>query len=209
MTISSFRITKLAASSLRITKLAALGRASRSVPALVLGAASLTWAAVPTSQAGTGGALVLAVASACLVAGSARLAWARRPPGKPELFAKPLERAANHARSALAALPWETVAAVAIVVLEALHPARPWHTGVLAMVLTGYLLAVHRGEAYTSPHLALRRQAGALVLAGVSVVVLTGLACVPGATNGPLSPALEVLACAAALLAGAMAVVFQ
>jgi hypothetical protein len=195
--------------SSRGVRLGALERAARTVPALVLGAACISWAAVPTGQAGTGGALVLALAAACLAAGAARLTWARRPPGKLELFAKPLERAANHARAVLAAGPWETATAVAVVVLEALHPARPWHTGALAVALTGYLFSVHRGEAYTSSHLALRRQAGALVLAAGSIVVITGLASVPGATSGPLSAGLEVLACVAALVAGAMAMLPQ
>ncbi len=43
-------------------------------------------------------------------------------------------------------LPWAEIMSVAVLVLETLHKSRPWHTAVLAVALTGYLLAVHLAE---------------------------------------------------------------
>jgi hypothetical protein len=69
------------------------------------------------------------------------------------------------------ALPWGQVLIVAVLVLEALHPARPWHTAVLATLLLGFLVgcprprgvrtaaAVHRRG--RGPGLAVGRRGGA------------------------------------------------
>ena len=56
------------------------------------------------------------------------------------------ERYAGRLLALIRALPWAEFLLVALLALEALHRARPWHTGVLGLALLGYLLAVHLAE---------------------------------------------------------------
>jgi len=100
----------------------------------LLTAATIAWAAAPLSggSAGTLIALVVAVGSgaaslAGLVVGDAQI-------GSGAFDPLPVRVAADVAH-ALRVAPWSQTMIVAVLVLEVLHPARPWHTGVLAVAL--------------------------------------------------------------------------
>ena len=67
-------------------------------------------------------------------AGPAQLLRDARP-GRPAVLAQ------------LRQVPWAEGAVLAALVLEVLHPARPWHTAVLGVALLGYLLGTHLAEA--------------------------------------------------------------
>jgi hypothetical protein len=101
-------------------------------------------------------------------------------------------------------LPTAEVAAVAVLVLEAVHSSRPWHTGLLGAALLCYLIATHLAES-RSPVRVLRPQLPALA-AGLGLLILgVGAALVPAAAPGLASGLLRVLAAVAAIAAGALA----
>ena len=73
---------------------------------------------------------------------------------------------------------------MAVLVLETLHKSRPWHTAVLAVALTGYLLAVHLAE--TQASVSILRAQLPLLGAGVGLTALAvGAAALPGLAAGP------------------------
>jgi hypothetical protein len=87
--------------------------------------------------------------------------------------------------------------------LEILHPAHPWHTGVLGAILISWLLTVHIAESGTPPVSLLRRQAKVLA-AGACLLVLGACAAfLPGATSGG-GAALHVLAAIAVIAAAVL-----
>jgi hypothetical protein len=93
-----------------------------------------------------------------------------------------------------------TIAAAA---LEALHPAKAWHTGVLGVALLGYLFAVHLAETGAGPRV-LRPQLG-LLAAGVGLMALAvGAAALPTLPSGTASSVIRYAAIAAAVIAGAL-----
>ena len=86
--------------------------------------------------------------------------------------------------------------------LEALHPARPWHTVVLGVVVLAFLLALHLAENADRP--AILRPQLPLIAAGIGLAAVSaGAATLPAA--GPDSGWLAVLAGAAAALVAALA----
>jgi hypothetical protein len=99
---------------------------------------------------------------------------------------------------------WESGAVVATVLLEALHRSRPWHTGLLAVAVLCYLLAVQRAES-VSPLGLLRQQSRALVVSVALITATTGVAMAPSAGTGTLSAWLEIVAALAAVTAGGLA----
>jgi hypothetical protein len=170
----------------------------------LLTAATIAWAAAPLSggSAGTLIALVVAVGSgaaslAGLVIGDAQI-------GSGAFDPLPVRVAADVAH-ALRVVPWSQTMIVAVLVLEVLHPARPWHTGVLAVALLAVVLAAHLAETGSTPRAALGPQAPVLA-AGVGLTALAVAAvALPPLPAGPAATALRVLAVAAAVLAGALA----
>jgi hypothetical protein len=168
----------------------------------LLGATSIVWGAVPLPGTGAPGVLLLVVAAVCVAAGLLRLA--RKDTGRRERYMLPgaFTALAHSANDLLLRAGWETGAAVAVVVLEAMHPSRPWHTGLLAVVVTCYLLAVHQAES-AIPAGALKGQARVLLASLALVVVATAVAMVPASAAEP--GWLEILAALAAMTAGALA----
>ena len=77
---------------------------------------------------------------------------------------------------------WETGAAVSVVVLEALHPSQPWHTGLLAIAVVCYLLAVHQAES-AIPATVFRGQGRVLLASMTLVVVATAVAMIPASST--------------------------
>ncbi len=178
--------------------------ASRRAPVL-LGAGCVAWAAVPLIRTGYSD-LAVCLAIAGVAAGTLRLALAAiAVPEQTHLLT-----AATHLRvrllSILRLVPWEEGALVAVLWLEVLHPARPWHTAVLGAALIAYLLATHLAESGASPAV-LRPQvrflaigAGLLAL-GAGAGAATLIAAGPGAGS-----ALLRLVAAGALIAAAVLV---
>jgi hypothetical protein len=168
--------------------------------ACLLGAACVVWAAVPL--AGTGWAnLALFVAICGVFAGVLRLALAGIPlPENSFLLPTPL-RAWIRFLETLRLLPWEEGSVIAIVWLEVLHPARPWHTAMLGAVLVAYLLAVHLAES-GAPAETLRPQARVLAIGAGLLALGAAAGMLPAAGPGPGSALLRLVA-AAALIAAA------
>lgn len=173
----------------------------------LLSAGAVTWAALPMAGATAGARPVLAVAVCCAALSlgqladrirSARLGPAPRQPDAYVTYAvRQWRSAVGVARNA----PWAQATIVAVVALEALHPARPWHTAVLGAVLLGYLLALHLSESGDRPS-ALRHQL-ALAAAGVGLAALSAAAALlPAASTG--SGWLSVAAALAAVAAAAL-----
>ena len=168
----------------------------------LLGVTCTVWAAVPFHETGAPGVVLLLVAGVCVAAGVLRLA--RKDTGRGERYMLPgaFTALAHSANDLLLRAGWETGAAVAVVVLEAMHPSRAWHTGLLAALVTCYLLAVHQAES-AIPAYALKGQARVLLTSLALVVVATAVAMVPASATE--SGWLEILAALAAMAAGALA----
>lgn len=176
----------------------------RVLPVPLAGAAATAWAAVPTGRAGGWGMFLLVVACLAVAAGTARVAFLSRPRAPGLLLPGVLDRLGEWLSTLVRGLEWEVVASVSLVVLEVLHPSRPWHTGVLGLLVTIYLLAVRRAEAVVAQG-ALRSQAR-LAGAGLALLALVaGLALLPTGGGGTVSACLEVVGALAAVAAAAMA----
>ena len=176
------------------------GAAATRVAPVLLGAGCIVWAAVPPAHSGYAGfALFLAILG--VAAGVLRLALATVPePEESYLLSGPV-RAWLKFLGTLRLVPWEEGALVAILWLEVLHPARPWHTAVLGVALIGYLLATHLAESGASPE-ALRPQIRVLA-AGAGLLALgAGAGMIPAVGPGPGSALLRLVA-AGALIASA------
>jgi hypothetical protein len=167
--------------------------------AVLLGAGCVVWAAVPVHSGYAGFALFLAILG--VAAGALRLALAAVPePEDNYLLPVPL-RAWLKFLETLRLVPWEEGALIAILWLEVLHPARPWHTAVLGAALIGYLLATHLAESGASPE-ALRPQVRVLAVGAGLIALGAGAGMVPAVGAGAGSALLRLVA-AGALIAAA------
>lgn len=163
--------------------------------AAALAAGCVSWAAYPVHGGGPGTEVALIVAVATAPLSVIRLAMAGLPRLTAPFLASAARQAADAAAEAISAIPWAEGMLVAVLGLEALHRARPWHTGVLGLALLGYLFAVHLAETRARP-LVLRGQLP-LLAAGLGLLALAvGAAALPGHPSG-----------AAALLATAVTIV--
>jgi hypothetical protein len=162
--------------------------------------AVIGWAATPL-QSGFGARLVLAIA-VCGGAGNLLqlgLAAVRGGGADDQSGGQLAARL-----TAAAMLPWAEVLTIAVLVLEALHPARPWHTALLGVAVLGYLFAVHLTETGQRPD-SLRPQLPVLA-AGLALLSLaTGAAALPAASSGIASGLIRSLAIVAAVLAAGLA----
>ncbi len=163
------------------------------VSALVLGVASVAWAAVPLRAAGWQ-SIALTVAAACVAAGSLRLALLEAPEPQEAYFLSLPERTWYRFLLSIRTLAWEEIGCVAMLWLEVLHPSRAWHTAILGAALIAWLLAVHIAESGVAPAVLLRRQGRVLVL-GLALLALGAAASLlPTASSGAGATALQVLA---------------
>jgi hypothetical protein len=176
----------VAPAALRLTTIAA---------AILLAAAAIGWAAFPLhgGRGGTRVALVAAIITAAL--SIARLATIDVPPLSAPGLATLSQRLLERLLEALESVPWAEGMVLAVLVLEALHAARAWHTALLGLALLGYLFAVHLAETHAGP--AVLRGQLPLIAAGLGLMGLAvGAAALPGLPTGTAS-----------LLAGAGSVV--
>ena len=169
----------------------------------LLAVVMITWAVVPASGGGPGTRAALIVAVICAVASVGRLAIGEDP-----VSSSPFDpfhvRFTNTTAGVLHALPWAECLIVAVLALEALHHARPWHTAVLGVALLAYVLAVHLAQARTSPS-ALAGQVP-VIAAGVGLLALAvGAAALPRLHAGAGSEVLRIVAVVAAVLVGGLA----
>lgn len=181
----------------------ALTRARGPAAAALLAAVAIAWAALPVAGARPGTRLALIAAVICAAASLIRLALGDAEIGG-DAFDAVLVRLAAYLASVVRALPWSEAMIIVILVLEALHQSRPWHTGVLGVALLAYLFAAHLAETRT-PAGALAPQLP-VIAAGLGLLVLAvGAAELPRLHAGPASELLRVLAVIAAVIAGALA----
>jgi hypothetical protein len=101
-------------------------------------------------------------------------------------------------------VPWEEGALIAVLWLEVLHPARPWHTAVLGAALIAYLLATHLAESDASPGV-FRPQVRFLAIGAGLLALGAAAGAVPAAGPGVVSVLLRLVA-AGALIAAAVLV---
>jgi hypothetical protein len=171
--------------------------------ALLFGAACVAWATAPVVHVGWGN-LALALAIAGVAASSLRLFLAEVPHPEDEYFLPLPARAWLFFLRVLRVPPWEEIAVAAIVWLEVLHPARPWHTAALGAVAVAYLLTVHVAESGAAPGRLLRGQAKVLIAGACLLAIGAGIAMLPATGPGAASALLRVLAAAAVIAAAAL-----
>jgi hypothetical protein len=173
----------------------------------LLGAACVAWAAVPTGLAGRAAPALTVLATCCLAGGLVQLATVAVVPPGPGAYPGPLTRVGLWGLDWLRRLPWAEAVVLGALALEALHPARPWHTGVLGVALIAYLLATHLAESAGAPSEAtavLRGQAPVLA-AGLGLLVLAAAsALLPSAGTGLPGGWLRAAAAVAAVIACAL-----
>ena len=168
--------------------------------AVLLGAGSLIWAALPAVHRGYAG-FALTVAIAGVTAGGVRLALAAVPVPEESYWPSPGVRAWRTFLDVVRQVPWEEGAVIGIAWLEVQHPSRPWHTAVLGAGLIAYLLIVHLAES-DAPLATLRPQARVLGLGAVLLALGAGAGMLPTAGPGAGSALLRLVA-AGALIAAA------
>jgi hypothetical protein len=160
----------------------------------LLAAAAIAWAALPllADRPAAPIALIAAICTAALSVG--RLALGDTERGSSGLVTT-MDRILDRLLQYLTAAQWPELMLVAVLILEALHPATPWHTAVLGLALLAFLFAVHLAETRATP--AVLRGQLPLIAAGVGLMALSvGAAALPG-----------VSVTAASLLAGAGTVI--
>jgi hypothetical protein len=170
--------------------------------ACLLAVAGLLWAALP-ARASELARVIVFVAACCVALSGLRLLVGWLPLPENRFLASAPMRAWLWLHDLLQIPPWEDAAVVAIIWLEVLHPARPWHTALLGVLLAAYLLVTHLAES-GAPLRALRPQARILALGGCLLAV-AALAATTGPVPGAGGSLLRVLAAVAAVAAAALA----
>jgi hypothetical protein len=178
----------------------ALRGAASLLGAGLIGAGCVAWAAAPLPHQGVAGfALFLAILG--VAAGVLRLALAAVPVPEDNYLLSAGLRGWLRFLEILRLVPWEEGALAAILWLEVLHPARPWHTAVLGAALIAYLLTTHLAESDTSVQ-ALRPQVRVLAIGAGLLALGAGAAMLPALGPGAGSALLRLVA-AGALIAAA------
>jgi hypothetical protein len=185
-----------------VTRAAGRGAALLAGPGL-LGAGCAVWAAVPLIHARYL-TIALALASLGVVAGALRLALAEIAVPEDTYLQTAAVQFWIRALKVVRQVPWEEGALVAVLWLEVLHPARPWHTAVLGAGLIAYLLATHLAESGDSPGV-LRPQVRVLAL-GAGLLALGAGAGMVAATGPGAGSALLRLVAAGTLITAAVLV---
>jgi hypothetical protein len=177
---------------------------SRVLATALLAAGVILWSAWPLSggSAGTQVTLVIAIATGAM--SIAQLAIIATVGRRADGFGA-ADRLAHLLVSLVKMLPWAEIVTVAVLVLETLHKSRPWHTAVLAVALTCYLLAVHLAETEASASV-LRAQLP-LLGAGVGLLALAvGAAALPGLAAGPGTTFIRTAAVVLAAIVAGLAI---
>ena len=164
----------------------------------------ILWSAFPISAGRAGTRPALAAAIVAGVMSIAQLAAAAIGNRESSGFAV-RDQAAQWLTGLVKILPWAELLIVAVLVLEALHASRPWHTAVLAVALTGYVLAVHLTE--TRAGASVLRAQLPLLCAGIALTALSvGAAALPQFMAGTADAAIRIVVLVAAVVAVGLAV---
>jgi hypothetical protein len=164
----------------------------------------ILWSAFPlsTGRAGTRPALAAAIVAG--VMSIAQLAAAAIGDRDPDGFGA-VDQAARLLTGLVKILPWPELVVIAVVVLEALHASRPpWHTAVLGVALTGYVLAVHLTE--TRAGAGVLRAQLPLLGAGIALTALSvGAAALPHFMAGTADATIRIVVLIVAVVAVGLA----
>jgi hypothetical protein len=170
-----------------------------------LAAAVTAWSALPLHTGGAGTRVALIFTIAATVLSMARLAVAAVPPLADRELATLPERLAEGVLDLLRTAQWAEGVIVGALVLEALHPSRPWHTALLGVALLAYLLAIHLAETRTRPG-ALRAQLPIIAAGCGLLAVAVGVAYLPALPSGASSVLILSVAIIATVVIAAMSV---
>jgi len=184
-----------------VTRAAGRGVALLAGPGL-LGAGCVVWAAVPLIHARYQ-TIALALASLGVVAGALRLALAEIAVPEDTYLQTAAVQFWIRALKVVRQVPWEEGTLVAVLWLEVLHPARPWHTAMLGAGLIAYLLATHLAESGASPGV-LRPQVRVLALGAGLLALGAGAGMVAAAGPGAGSALLRLVAAGALITAAVL-----
>jgi hypothetical protein len=178
-------------------------RARQTAAAGLLAAACVAWSALPVERSVRFfGTPVLVAAVGCAVLSTVRLAVGAEH-SYPAGYRSVPGRVGLALLAGLRATPWADGMVVTVLVLEAMHAARPYHTALLAVALLGYLFATHLAESGARPGTA--AQQWPLIAAGLGLLVIaTGAVLLP-VPAGQASGWLSALAVIAAIVAGGLA----
>ncbi len=174
--------------------------------AAVLAAGVIFWAAFPLS-ASTGMRLTLVVAVVGGVMSIAQLAATALSPRETDVLPafSIAERLAQQLVTLVKALPWAELMTVATVGLEALHRGRAWHTAILGIALTSYLLSVHLAETSASARV-LRGQLPLLGIGAGLTALSVGAAALPGFPPGSAGAVVRIAVSIVAVVAVGLAI---
>jgi hypothetical protein len=170
-----------------------------------LAAAVTVWAALPlrTGAAGTRIAVIFTVGVTVLSIGRQAVVAVPRLADR-ELATVP-ERIAESLLDFLRGAQWAEAVVVGTLVLEALHPSRPWHTALLGVALLAYLLAIHLAETRSRPRV-LRAQLPVLAAGCGLLAIAVGAAYLPALPSGASSAVILAIAIIATAVIAAISV---
>jgi hypothetical protein len=168
----------------------------------LLAAACVAWSATPPARPSGLGQVILALAVACAVLSVARLVLGTAP-GDALVYLNPVLSAARQLAGLVRRVPWAEGLVIAVLVLEVLHPPRPWHTALLGVALLAYLFAVHLAESRAG--LAVLRRQAPLLAVGLGLVALAVAAAMLPAETGTVGELMAMLAAVAAVAVGGLA----
>jgi hypothetical protein len=159
----------------------------------------VAWSALPLRH-GALAAVLLAAAIACALLSLARVALGRTS-DEAVAYLNVAQRSAQSVADLARQWPWAEGMIVAVLILEALHGSRPWHTGLLGAALLGYLFASHLAESRARP--AVLRPQAPLIAAGLGLLALAvGAAALPSGTGSAAEVPVLLAAVAAIAVAG-------
>ena len=163
----------------------------------------ILWSAFPLSTGRAGTRLALAVAIVAGVMSIAQLAAEAIRNTDSDGFGA-ADQAARLLTRLVKVLPWAELLIVAVLVLEALHTGRPWHTAMLGVALIGYLLAMHLTE--TRAGASVLRAQLPLLCAGIVLTALSvGAAALPHFMAGTADSTIRIVVLVAAVVAVGLA----
>ena len=168
----------------------------------LLGAGCVAWAAEPLTHTRYP-TIALALAGLGVAAGVLRLALAGiAVPEDTYLLTAAMQFWVRFGRI-VRLVPWEEGTVIAVLWLEVLHPARPWHTAALGAALIAYLLATHLAESGASPGV-FRPQVRVLALGAGLLALGAAAEMVPTAGPGADSAVLRLVAAGALITAAVL-----
>jgi len=171
--------------------------------AAALATSVILWSAFPLSTGRGGTRLALAVAIVAGVMSIAQLAAAAIGSRDTDGFAV-VDQAARLLTALVKILPWPELLIIAAAVLEVLHASRPWHTALLGVALTGYLVAMHLTE--TRAGASVLRAQLPLLGTGIALTALSvGAAALPHFMAGTADTTIRIVVLVVAVIAVGLA----